>query len=325
MRRILFSFVAALLVVSGQAGAGAGGDPLFAQQWNLELIDAPEAWQTTRGDGALIAILDGATDVRHPDLRANVAGPGFDALNGRPGTGPAEPHGTFVAGIAAAVGDNGEGISGVAPEARILPVTVCKRSECPATAIAGGIRYATRRGADVVNLSLYVPVVDEDLGDVFDAIDDARARGVVVVAAAGNNREPWCVEPAASVLCVGAVDESDLRTTYSNGDLAMQSEYLVAPGGSDLEECDGMIVSTSPASTPRACAEGRHYARSLGTSAAAPHVAGVVALLAAMGTDFGTIEYCILNSTDDLGPPGRDPLFGYGRLNAAAAVACAGE
>ncbi|HEX2196372.1 MAG TPA: S8 family serine peptidase, partial [Actinomycetota bacterium] len=189
---------------------------------------------------------------------------------------------------------------------------------------AQGIRYAARRGADVINLSLYVGLIEEGLDDVLDAAAAARERGVVVVAAAGNNSEPWCVEPAASVICVGATDRWDRPATYSNRDVALQSSYLVAPGGAWYEECAGMVLSTTlPPNGPIPCAEGPHYARSFGTSAAAPVVAGVAALLAGTGADADEIERCILETAEDLGPAGRDPLFGYGRVDAARAVRCA--
>lgn len=322
MRRALFGTVALLLSVPSLAGASLPGDPLLGEQWALAAIDMREAWKVTTGGGAVIAVLDSAVDVSHPDLHANI-GPGvYDALARKRGPGsPAVDHGTYVAGIAAAAGGNGEGISGVAPDATILPVTVCEAT-CPAEAVARGIRYATRHGADVINLSLYVGLIDEGLEDVLGAAAAARERGVVVVAAAGNNSEPYCVEPAASVLCVGAVGPSDSRPLYTNGDVAMQSDYLVAPGGSDEGGCDTMVVSTVSPSPQRACPAGTHYAYSLGTSAAAPHVAGVAALLSSVGADASLIEDCILTSADDLGPPGRDPIFGYGRLNAAAAVEC---
>ncbi|MDQ3952660.1 MAG: S8 family serine peptidase, partial [Actinomycetota bacterium] len=90
------------------------------------------------------------------------------------------------------------------------------------------------------------------------------------------------------------------------------------------EDCAGMVVSTTPHRTgPTVCAEGSYYARTFGTSGAAPHVSGVAALLVSTGASAERIEDCILRSADDLGPEGRDPLFGYGRLNARRAVACA--
>jgi subtilisin family serine protease len=322
MRRTFVGVVAILLAVPAPSGAGASKDPLLDEQWGLTTIHAPEAWETARGRGAVIAILDSGVAVNHPDLRANVGRGAYDAVHGVRGPGEPHDHGTWVAGVAAAAGGNGEGISGVAPEARILPVRVCGAT-CPASAVADGIRYAVRRGADVINMSFYVPMLDEEMVPVLGALRDARRAGVVLVAGAGNNSEPICAQPAASALCVGATDRMDRPTTYSNRDAAMQESYLVAPGGTGLEGCAEMIVSTVTSGGPRACPAGNGYAYSTGTSGASPFVAGAAALLAGMGAPADTIEICILESADDLGPPGRDPIFGYGRLNAAAAVDCA--
>lgn len=322
MRRTVFVVVAILLALPGHPGARPARDPLLDEQWGLAVIDAPAAWATTRGDGSLIAILDSGILTGHPDLRANVIGPGYDAIRDRVGPAPASDHGTWVAGVAAAVGGNGEGISGVAPRAKILPVRVCDQ-RCPPKAIVRGIRYAIRRGADVINMSFYVPKIDAGTPPVLDAVADARRAGIVVVAAAGNSTEPWCVEPAASALCVGATDRSDRPTTYSNRDAAMQSRFLVAPGGSGLGDCAGMIVSTVPRAVLRACPAGPDYAYSTGTSGASPFVAGVAALLTSLGASNEVVEDCILSGADDLGPQGRDPVFGYGRLDAADAVRCA--
>lgn len=323
MRRTILCAITIALALPVQSSARPPGDPLQDRQWNLAVIGAQDAWETTRGEGAVIAILDSGVDVRHPDLRGNVRSRGYDAVEDAPGPGTAERHGTYVAGIAAAVGGNGEGISGVAPDARILPVRVCAEV-CTQAAVVRGIRYAVEQGADVVNMSFYVPTIEEEETDaVLRAVAAARSAGVVVVAAAGNNTEPWCVEPAASALCVGATDREDIPTTYSNHDVAMLSNYLVAPGGSGLEGCAGMVTSTTPPAPQQACPVGKHYAASTGTSGASPHVAGVAALLASMGATSETIERCILDTAVDLGPPGRDPVFGFGRLDAAGAVACA--
>lgn len=322
MRRILVCAVALLLALSPQSLAGRGRDPLLDEQWGLVLIDAETAWRTARGAGAVIAILDSGVAADHPDLRANVAGRGYDAVGGARDQA-SDTHGTFVAGLAAAVGGNGEGIAGAAPQAGILPVRVC-RDGCPQEAVADGIRYAARNGADVINLSFYVPSLEPETEEVLEAVAYARDRGVVVVAAAGNSAEPWCAQPAASAICVGATDRWDLRTFYSNGDAVMQSDFLVAPGGSPAENsCSAMIVSTVPKAGRHPCPAGSRYVYSYGTSAAAPLVSGVAALLASTGAPADTIEECILTSADDLGPQGRDPVFGYGRLNAASAVACA--
>lgn len=315
---------AAVIVISGLVAATSPAatprDPLLDKQWGLRRIEAPAAWKLSRGAGAVIAIIDSGVDIHHPDLKANLASSGRDLVDGRGNARDRDGHGTYVAGIAAAVGWNGRGIAGVAPEAKILPVKVCEEA-CHGEAVAEGIRYSVRQGADVINLSLYVAMVDESQDEVLDAVEAAHAEGVVVVAAAGNSSEPWCAEPAASAVCVGAVDRRDTRTLYSNGDVGMASDYLVAPGGAG-PDCEDMVLSTA-IQQRRACGLGANYAYSTGTSAAAPFVSGVAALLFAVGVDGETVRECILKTADDLGPGGRDPLYGFGRVNAVGAVRCA--
>ena len=310
--------------VASTVPAGAGqSDPYLSRQWGLESIGAPAAWKISRGAGAVIAIVDDGVQPDHPDLQGNLLD-GFDFVRNRRGGAPHnDGHGTMVAGVAAAVGGNGVGVSGVAPEARILPLRVCSIEEsCQTRLIAKAIRYAARRGADVVNVSLQVGSTEEDFPKVMGAIAFAERKGTLVVAAAGNSSEPWCVEPASSALCVGAVGRDDRRALYSNSDVLMADDYVVAPSAGDQAACDDMILSTA-IDAPTACELSEGYAFNTGTSLAAPFVTGVAALLAAEGADLATIRSCLLETTDDLGPEGRDPVFGYGKVNARRAVICA--
>lgn len=320
MKRLAVALAALAFAAQLSTPVAAGAaDPYLGRQWGLESIQAPASWQFSRGEGAVIAIVDTGVDLDHPDLAANLVGEGFDFTRSRRGADDPDGHGTLVAGVAAAVGGNGIGISGVAPEAQILPVRVCT-GQCNGT-VAEGIRYAVRRGADVINLSLGVPISDPHIEDVIRAVSFATRRGSVVVGAAGNSSEPWCFEPASSALCVGAVDRDDLHTVYSNIDVLMSDSYLVAPGGGG-DSCDDLILSTRIFGTPTACGEGSGYGYQRGTSLAAPFVSGVAALLAAEGATGSEIRECLLGTADDLGPEGRDPIYGYGRVNALKAVSC---
>ena len=322
MKKLVLCLVTAALAthVLPTPALGGGGDPLLDRQWGLDSIHAPAAWKHSRGAGAVIAILDSGVDLQHPDLRPNLQSKGFDFIRSRVGADDRSGHGTAVTGVAAARGGNGIGVSGVAPRARILPVKVCSLGDCSPKAAAKGIRYATRHGADVINMSFYVPKADEGLTGVLEAVSYAERRGVVVVAAAGNSREPWCVEPASSALCVGAVTRDDQRALYSNGDLLMTDNYLVAPGGEGV--CENLILTTSIGGRD-ACKASSRYAYNTGTSLAAPFVAGVAALLAAKGATGEEIRTCVLETAEDLGPQGRDPIYGFGRVDALGAVRCA--
>ncbi len=343
MRRLLA--VIAFVVVAGvmppavarQGPVLASPDPLLSEQWNLHTIEAPSAWRYTAGKGVTVAVIDTGIDMDHPDFRRNQIAPGFNAIN--PSLPPRDDngHGTHVAGIVAAAASNGKGVAGVAPRAKIMPIKVCNVGGfCDDSDIAAGVRYATNNGADVINLSLGLGLVtsktEEGARRIREEIERARAAGIVVVAAAGNFSLPICQDPGAYVLCVGATDPEDLRSFYSNGDATLTTNYLVAPGGDGHSvmgpagSCDGEIVSAYPTSLkPFACSEGKGYARLSGTSQAAPHVAGVAALVMTRTGDPARVIETILETADDLGTPGRDPVYGYGRVNALEAVEAVAE
>jgi subtilisin family serine protease len=151
------------------------------------------------------------------------------------------------------------------------------------------------------------------------AIAFAEEQGVVVVASAGNSYLPICYEPAAAALCVGGVNASGEKSLYSNYDATSEVNYLVAPGGGDVPDCTTMILSTFPRSTESVCSTTGYEMRG-GTSAAAPFVTGVAALLASQGLVGKQIVQRILATSRDLGSPGRDPVYGYGLVDAGAAT-----
>ena len=343
-KRRLIAAVSALLAVAVPGGsfAAAPSDPLQSRQWGLSSIDAPRAWATADGTGAVIAIVDSGVDLTHPDLVSKIVDiPGADLVEPQgecTGKGKARNcvqdgaqdengHGTHVAGIAAAVTHNGIGVAGVAPGARILPIRVLDSQAQGTTGIlAAGIRLAADEGADVINVSInYDPFghVDSLQGiykPVHDALAYASDKGAVVVISAGNDRLPLCSEPSSlDVLCVGALDRSDSPAWYSNHDGVGARNFLVAPGGQDLNDCDEDIVSTYLRDRFSTCGPDG-YSTLSGTSMAAPFVSGVAALLAGAGLDRDEIVDCLKRTSDDLGLPGRDAVFGFGRIDAARAV-----
>jgi len=324
----------ALIWAPPAASDDAGGpDPFIDQQWGLTRIAADEAWATATGSGVTIAIVDSGVDLTHPDLAANLdTGRDADFVDGKGDTDGAQDrsgHGTHVAGIAAAVTNNGVGVAGTAPGATILPVRVLGDPGGDRTGrIAAGIRYAADHGAKVVNLSLaysppgHVDSITGSMRPVHDAIAYALGKGAVVVASSGNDSLPFCAEPAAvdGVLCVGAVDRAERPAYYTNFESRRSKAYLVAPGGDQTLSCSNDILSTYLRGAERACSSVDGYEADAGTSMAAAFVSGTAALLAEKGLKNTAIVECLLASADDLGPPGRDPVFGYGRLNARRAV-----
>jgi thermitase len=282
-------------------------DPLSTFQYALNKIDAAGAWNVTTGSNAVtIAVVDTGVLPNHPDFTGRVL-PGFDFINNDADATDDEGHGTHTAGIAAAAGDNGEGIAGMCWQCRILPVKVLDDEGAGSSlGVALGIRWAADNGARVINLSLGG---DEDSPFVREAVRYAVSKNALVIAAAGNSADLGNpVEyPAAydEVIAVGATDENDQRAFFSQ-----------VQGYVDVSAPGWNIPSTfEPSIAP--------YLAFSGTSEAAPHVAGLAGLLLSVNPslDVNALRSIITGTTDDLGTPGPDPEYGTGRINAGRAVA----
>jgi subtilisin family serine protease len=336
-----------LAALPGAARAQSVDDPVFAQglQWGLSKVGAPAAWAKGTGSGATIAIIDSGIDAQHEDLAGKVvAQTSCFGTAGDPGkcTGTARDdngHGTHVAGIAAAVTNNGKGVAGVAPDAKLMAVRVlrdtCDSSgACTATGTAGdvaaGIRWAVDHGADVLNLSLGGDTLQSVLGCAFcDAIEYAWSQGVIAVVAAGNDAllpTGFGDEPA---VIVTATTREDGHASYSNassGILRNARWPVSAPGGEaerDAADCatgghpSGILSTYWLKDEPN-----RHdqYACLAGTSMAAPHVAGALAILRGMGLAPQAAIDRLIGTARDLGAPGRDGTFGAGLIDVARAA-----
>jgi subtilisin family serine protease len=297
-------------------------DPQFSQQWAHTLSNAPAAWDVTTGDPSVtVAVVDSGVDGTHPDLRPNLvdqvdvsSGQAVPTPLGTDNDACGVGHGTFVAGVVGAVGDNGTGVAGVAWHVGIVDVAAGDPQRCGTfddSAIVAGIQYATARGVDVINLSLGGP--GDTCPTAFQAaITAARAAGTVVVAAAGNEelQFPGLTSIPAScngVISVGAVGDAGAHSAYSNVNGEVD---LAAPGG-DSSTGHGEITST---------ALGGGTDTEEGTSFAAPYVAGAAALLRSVdpGLTPDAVESILEGTAIRSG--GRTAALGWGRVDVGAAV-----
>ena len=319
----------------GSAGTGAANDPLFAEQWGLTQINAPAAWQRgATGAGVTIAVVDTGVDLNHPDLASKlVTGADFQAgkRDCPPGPQDENGHGTHVAGIAAAVTNNGIGVAGTTPDAKIMPVRVLDaEGSGDIETVVAGIKYAADHGAQVINLSLgELPVVGQlemINQDVEEAVNYAWDRGALVVGAAGNETFPLCSYPAAAQrsVCVGATDRRELPSYYSNfpnNPHGTGSIGVRAPGGVGSVFCehDEDIWSTMwPGSDFDSCGDIQGYETLAGTSMAAPFVSGVAAMLFGQGLTNEQVVDKLRTTSSNAGS--YDPVYGYGIVNADMAT-----
>lgn len=299
-------------VLDGDTTGAEGTDPHRPKQWALNTLQADAVWPHSRGANTVVAVIDTGVDGRHVDLKPRLLA-GKDYVDtSRDGRTDPHKHGTHVAGIVAATAGNNEGIAGLAPESRILPVRVLNETGVGVNShVAAGIIWAADNGAHVINLSLG--------GGYHNATSTAVAyaisRGVTVVAAGGNNRSGGSPTsyPAAypGVVAVAATTASDTSAPFSN----IGSYIDVAAPGNLIFSTVPVEASTSPWSPG--------YDYSSGTSMAAPYAAAAVALAhAASGGKATSAELVdrLLSTARDLGPKGRDNEFGHGLIQPKALV-----
>lgn len=320
MRLYLASLAAVALFALGatqpaRAQTSYPNDPLFSTQWNLHNtgqgggtpgadLHALEAWGITKCSSSVtIGILDTGVDPSQPDLKGKVL-PGATFIEGTTTSNDDNGHGTQMAGVAAAITNNGAGIAGVCPMGRILPVKVATAGGHTDDAqgdvrVAAGLRWAVDHGANVINFSLGVL----DIPAMRDAVDYAYRHNVLVVAASGNSGDNKSPYPGPAyfphVLAVGGTDNKDHRwpqSSYGMKDLVM-----------------------APATDVPATGRGDAYNTGCCTSVAAPQVTGVAALILSVrpGLRVEQLIGAIEKGADPIdGQTGWDPKVGYGRVNA---------
>jgi subtilisin family serine protease len=331
---------------------GGPNDTYFHLQWHYPLIHLPEAWGITTGsDNVIVAVID-TGQTNHPDLvNRQIAGYDFisdptsagdgDGIDSDPtdvgdgnGVTPNSFHGTHVAGTIGAETNNNMGVAGVTWSGKLMHLRVLGKQGGTDFDIANAVRYAAQlandsqttppQRANVINMSLGGP---GSTATMQSAITAARAQGVVIFAAAGNQNSSQPSFPGAydGVISVAAVDINAQRAPYSNFGPTID---LCAPGGNvavDLDHDghpDGVLSTLMDGSTNPFTPIYAYYD---GTSMATPHASGVAALMLAVNPSLtpDQIEAMMESTATDLGAPGRDDLYGFGLVNAYAAVLAA--
>lgn len=278
-------------------------DPI--QGYHIPQINLYSAWDHSKGDGVVIAILDTGFQLDHPDLVNQYQLPGRNTVSDNDDVGPVMYHGTAVASCAAAQGDNGIGIVGSAFNARILPIRVSNLSsgDASSTAIVKGILWAADNGADVINISYAA----YPLASVQDASAYAASRGANVTFSAGNQGINVYNGDPEDMVIVGALDEGGNRTGFSN----------VGPSLDVMAGGQGVWTANL----------GSIYTQRNGTSFPSPIVAGVLACIKSANPSLTPDErmQVLLSTCDDITGPapatvGWDFVTGWGRANAGRAV-----
>ncbi|WSA06764.1 S8 family serine peptidase [Micromonospora sp. NBC_01813] len=300
-------------------------DPIRDDQWQLRELAATTAWQHSTGDGVTVAVIDSGVDATHVDLAGQVL-PGIDFVEGDPdgdhaddgvgdddgeggtGDGRSDPvgHGTTVAGLIAGRGDDDSGVLGLAPDAKILPIRVLDEDNRydDAIIVAKAVRWAVDNGAQVINLSLGG---SGDSPALAAALDYAFASDVVVVACTGNvsatgTSQVWYPAREPGVIAVAGLDRDE--EALWNGSITGPETVLTAPATG--------LVGARPGG----------YWRVQGTSFAAPLVAATAALIRAKWPQMsaGSVVSRLIETAEDLGPPGRDNRYGFGLVDPVAAL-----
>jgi len=312
------------------AHAGFPSDPCYRYQWHLNQIGLPAAWKLGQGAGAVVAVIDTGVS-RVPDLAGTTFVPGYNFVNDSEDASDDHGHGTHVAGTIAQSTHNGLGVSGVAFKASIMPLKVLSaRGSGSMAAIAQAIRFAADHGAQVINMSLGGPM---PVGAIGSAVKYAHAKGVTVIAAAGNDGRGKVSYPARypGVVAVAATQFDGTTTFYSNWGPEVD---IAAPGGNTRVDQngdgkpDGVLQNTI---VPGNISQ-NDYLWFMGTSMAAPHAAGVAALIVGAGvTKPDAVEKILMETARRPaaragekpadGTTGRfDDHYGAGTIDALAAL-----
>lgn len=276
-------------------------DPYYNNAWHLNTMQLSTAWETAKGDGVVVAILDTGVNSNHTDLSANMIA-GWNSVSRNNETSDIYGHGTMVAGVVAAISDNNNGVTSIAWHASIMPIRITNDSSGYAywSDIANGLTWAADNGADIANISYSVTTSSS----VTNAAQYMRNKGGLVVASAGNGGADLNCTDNPSIITVSATDSADNKTSWSDYGNCVD---VSAPGA-------GIWTTTKSGG----------YSAVNGTSFASPATAATLALIKSANLNLSNDELeNILEASADKSKNGGvfNSYYGHGRVDAAAAVA----
>jgi type VII secretion-associated serine protease mycosin len=284
------------------AAPPAAADSIRDRQWHLKFLNVDAAHAASQGDGVVVAIVDTGVNASHPDLAGNVLS-GVDVSGGGATNGQQDDdgHGTGMASLIAGHGHgNGDGVLGIAPRAKILPIRDSQGKNTSPDLLAAGIEAAVKSGAKVISVSQG----GSDVPRLRQAVESAIAADAVVIAAIGNKPEQLLPQDPAGYDGVVAIGASDQDGNVANVSVTGPQMMLSAPGAR-IVSCDRV-----------------GYAIADGTSDSTAIVAGAVALVRSKYPNLKAPEviHRLTATATDKGPPGRDSQYGYGIVNIVDAL-----
>ncbi len=293
--------------------AATPNDPRYGDMWHAQTMRYGACWTKSQGAGVTVAVIDTGIDANHPDLAGQIAPGGYDFVGKDTDPRDGNGHGTHVAGIIAAAANNGEGVTGIAPKAKIMPLRVLDDSGRGSTfGILKAMSHAAKNGAKIINLSLGSPpggILSRTYMKFFG--DSLVKKGVLLIAAAGNNGGAVGM-PAqvSSFMAVGATNATDKLASFSNFGKTIS---VTAPGVdivSTMPTYPCTLVTSHPETVTAT------YGKLSGTSMATPVVAGAAALIWSQNPSWkpAQVREALEKSALDLGTAGRDNSFGFGRI-----------
>jgi type VII secretion-associated serine protease mycosin len=304
--------VLAIVAVAAWASPAGAVPTIRERQWYLDALHIPAAHAISTGKGVIVGVVDSGIDATQPDLVGQVL-PGTAIGAGKSGDGRSDKHGhgTAMGSLIAGKGGGPNRLLGVAPGAKLLPIDYAQENGHTHQSMADAIRWAADHGASVINISETVVLAKAASSQVTAAVRYAMSKDVVVVAGAGNSTAggDWVTPPATipGIIAVGGVTQSgEFWASSGHG-----KELVLAAPAREIVSADVSAAATTG------------YGIGSGTSASTALVSGVAALIRSKYPDLDAANVVnrLISTAQDKGPKGRDDRFGFGIVDAAAALA----